>query len=248
MYKLILYYKQKATYEDRVKSLTETLERIQGKWKTVFDAVAVEKIGKKMAERVKNDIRSIAPQVRGKIVSSKSMALPLSKSKNLNTTNTPILILYRDDEPVNVYPHMLGTAYLEIETQLNRILENGIEAHMAAQGLLEKPMQKILADAPSTLENGMRFLDADLDVGFGVADAILQDSGGRMVVLEVETRATETAVAQVSRLSAGYALQNKLLPEKVRKIILCQSFDEKTMKACLGANVELYKLTAEKVC
>ncbi|MGB9135345.1 MAG: endonuclease NucS domain-containing protein [Candidatus Bathyarchaeia archaeon] len=248
MYRFVLYYEQKASYQDRIKSLNETLERIHGRWKADFTAVTVEKIGQAMVERVKNDIRRITPQVRGKIVSSKNMVLPLSKSKNLNTTNTPILILYQDEQPISVYPHMLGTAYFEIETQLCKILENGLEVHLAAKGLLEEPMQKILADAPSTLEKGMRFLEANKDVGFGVADVLLQDSDGRIAVVEIETEATEAAVAQVSRLAAGYAHENELLPENVRKIILCQDFDEKTAKACLGANVELYKLTAEKVC
>ncbi len=248
LYKFILYYEQKASYNDRIRPMTETLEKMRKKWNVDFSIVETETLRSAQLERIKTDIRSIQPQTRGKIVSAKNKVLPFSKSKNLNTTNTPILILYHDERPVNVYPHMLGTAYFEIETQLESILESGPEAHMTAMGLLEEPIQKILADDPSILEKGMRFKEANKDVGFGVADVLLQDAKGKMVVVEIETRATEAAVAQVSRLAAGYAAQNGLLLDNVRKIILCQHFDEKTAKACRGANVELYKLAAEKIC
>ncbi|MCW4055205.1 MAG: endonuclease NucS [Candidatus Bathyarchaeota archaeon] len=248
MYKFVLYYEQKAPYQDKVRSSIEILEKIREVWKADFKVVMVETMGQTEVERVKDDIRSIPPQVRGKIVSGGNMVLPLSRNKNLNSKNTPILMLCRDDRPVNVYPHMLGTTYFEIGTQLSKFLRNGLEAQLATQGLLEEPIQKILADAPSILEEGMRFLDANKDVGFGVADVLLHDSGGRVVVVEIETKATEDAVAQVSRLAAGYASQTDFSPENVRKIILCQSYDGKTVKACRGAVVELYRLTSEKVC
>lgn len=248
MYKFVLYYEQKAPYQDKVRSSIEILEKIREVWKADFNVVMVETMGQTEVERVKGDIRSIPPQVRGKIVSAGNVVLPLSRNKNLNSKNTPILMLCRDDRPVNVYPHMLGTTYFEIGMQLSKFLRNGLETQLTAQGLLEEPIQKILADAPSILEEGMRFLDANKDVGFGVADVLLQDSGGRVVVVEIETKATEDAVAQVSRLAAGYASQPDFSPENVRKIILCQSYDGKTVKACRGAVVELYRLTSEKVC
>ncbi len=247
MYTFVLYYEQKAPYQDKVRSIIRILEKIRGVWKADFNVVMVETMGQTEVERVKDDMRNIAPQVRGKIVSAGNMVLPLSRNKNLNSKNTPILMMWRDDRPVNVYPHMLGATYFEIETQLDDVLRRGLDAYMTAHGLLEEPIQKILVDAPSVLEEGMRFLDANVDVGFGVADVLLQDSGGRAVIVEIETKATEEAVAQVSRLAAGYASQNNFSPENVRKIILCQSYDGKTVKACRGAAVELYRLTSEKV-
>ena len=248
MYKFILYYDQKASYQDRIKAIVKILEKTREKWKVDFDVLDVGALGHAELEQVKNDIRNIMPQTRGKIVSAKNKVLPLSKSKNLNTKNTPILLLSSDKRPINVYPHMLGTAYFEIEAQLERILEDGPEAHMTAKGLLEEPMQKILADDPSVLEEGMRFKDANIDVGFGVADVLLKDTEGKIVVVEIETKATEAAVAQVSRLAAGYTSQHKLSQDFVRKVILCQQYDERAAKACKGANVELYQLITKKVC
>jgi hypothetical protein len=248
MYRFTLYYAREATYQTTVKSLTEDLERIRGKWKVEFSVAAIEDAEQTQVEKVRNEIRSIAPQVRGRIVSGNNMVLPLSRSRKLNTINTPILMVYQDDKPVNVYPHMLGTAYFEIDTLLHTVLQNGLETHMTALGLIEEPLQKILADAPTTLEKGMLFLGANVDVGSGVADVLLKDAAGRTAVVEIETKATETAVAQVSRIAAGYARQNNLSTGNIRKIVLCQDFDQKTAKACVGAGVELYKLTVQKAC
>ena len=248
MYRFVVCYGRSAPYQDRVKLIVEALEEIRQKWKIEFNVLEIEAMEPVQIERVKNDIRSVIPQVRGRIVSAQSIVLPLSKSKQLNTTNTPILMLYRNEEPVDVYPHMLGTAYFEIEQQLEKILENGPEAHMTAKGLLEEPMQKIVADAPQILEGGMQFLDANTDVGFGVADVLLQDSDGQTVIVEIETKATEAAVAQVSRLAAGYASQKHLPAENVRRIILCQSYEESAAKASRGTNVELYRLAVERIC
>jgi len=248
MYKFVLYYEKKASYQDRMERIVEALEKVQNKWKVGFTIVDVEALLPSQVEQVKKDIRSIQPQVRGKIVSAKNKVLPFSKSKNLNTKNTSILVLYYREEPINVYPHMFGTTYFEIEPQLEAILDKGLEVLMSARGLLEEPMQKILADDPAILEEGMCFKDVNKDVRFGVADIILQDAEGTIAVVEIETKAAETAVAQVSRLAAGYTLQNSLSMDNVRKIIFCQHFDERTVKACRGANVELYRLTTEKVC
>lgn len=248
MYRFILYYEQEVSYKLRKQSILETLRKIRKKWNVDFNIVDIETLKPTQVERARNDIRSIQPQIRGRIVSAKKNVLPFSKTKNLNTKNTPILVLYHNDMPINVYPHMLGSTYFEIEPQLEKILENGPEAHVVAKGLLEEPMQKILADNPTILQEGMHFIEANKDVGYGVADVILQDSEGRAAVVEIETRATETAVAQVSRLAAGYATQNKLPLDNVRKIILCQQFDRKSAKACQGASAELYRLVAEKIC
>ena len=42
MYKFVLYYEQKAPYQDRVKSIAETLDKIRGVWKADSSVVMVE--------------------------------------------------------------------------------------------------------------------------------------------------------------------------------------------------------------
>ena len=93
----------------------------------------------------------------------------------------------------------------------------------------------------------MKFLGTEVEVEAGLIDILLQDAKGRIVVVEIETKANETAVAQVCRLAASYSSTDKVAEDTIRKVIVCQQFEEKTVRACKGANVELYKLNMKRV-
>jgi len=247
MYRFLLYHDEDAAYASKIRVLTDLLEKINHKWEVDYRVVEAEKLSSSQVERLKEAIRNTMPQLRGKIVSSRSKILPLSKSKNPNLTNTPILLLYHNERPINVFPHLLGTAYFDIEGALESIVKNGPRAHLVARGLLETPIQKILADDPSILEDGMKFIEADVEVESGVIDILLEDAENKFVVVEIETRAREAAVAQVCRLAASYSSTNKVSSDDVRKVIVCQQYDGNVVKACEGANVELYTVGIRRV-
>jgi hypothetical protein len=247
MYKFALYYEKDATYSERIPEIEALLEEIRRKWKAEYRLIEANSLSPLQIDQLKNDIRSILPQIRGKIVSSRNRVLPLSKTKNPNLTNTPILLLLHNDRPVNVFPHLLGTTYFDIETSLENIARDGPKVHLAAKGLLEEPIQKILADDPEIVEKGMKFLGADVETESGEIDLLLQDSENRIAVVEIETRASEPAVAQVSRLAVGYSSKTKISQNKIRKLIVCEQFDENTVSACQGANVELHKVSIRRI-
>jgi len=246
-YKFALYYEEDAAYSKRIHRIEALLEEIKHKWKVEYSLIEAHSLSPLQIDQLKNDMRSILPQMRGKIVSSHNRVLPLSKTKNPNLTNTPILLLFHDESPVNVFPHLLGTTYFDIETSLENIVEDGPKAYLAVKGLLEQPIQKILADDPEILEKGMKFLDVDVKTESGVIDILLQDSENRIAVVEIETKANESAVAQVSRLTVGYLTKAKISQNRIRKLIVCEQFDESTASACQGAEVELYKVNIRRI-
>jgi len=246
-YKFVLYYERNATYSERIPKIKRSLEEIKCKWNVEYCLMEACNLSPSQIDRLKNDIRSILPQTRGKIVSSQNRILPLSKTKNPNLTNTPILLLFLENRPLNVFPHVLGTTYFDIETSLESIVENGPKAYLAVKGLLEEPIQKILADDPEILEKGMRFLGVDVKTERGIIDLLLQDSKNKITVVEIETIASESAVAQVSRLAVGYSTKAKISQNTIRKLIVCEQFDENTVSACQGADIELYKMTIKKI-
>jgi hypothetical protein len=246
-YKFTLYYEKDARYSERISNIEKLLKEIRRKWKADYRFVEACSLSPLQTEQLKNDIRSILPQMRGKIVSSRNRVLPLSKTKNPNLTNTPILILFHDDMPVNVFPHLLGTTYFDIETSLENIAKDGPKAHLAVKGLLEEPIQKILADDPEILEKDMKFLGIDVETESGEIDLLLQDSEDRIVVVEIETRASENAVAQVARLAVGYSSKAKISQNRIRRLVVCEQFDENAVSACQGTNVELYKVDIRRI-
>ena len=247
MYKFFLYYDESAAYASEIPALVDLLENIKVKWEADCHVAKAQDLSSSQVEQLREDIRNTMPQLRGKIVSSRSKVLPLSKNKNPNLTNTPILLLLHNERPINVFPHLLGTTYSDIGPALRSMAEDGPKAHLAARGLLENPIQKILADDPATLESEMRFVEADVKVESGVIDILLQDARDKFIVVEIETRAREIAVAQVCRLATSFTSVRKFSTDDVRKAIVCQQYDENVVESSRGANVELYVIELARV-
>jgi len=226
-------------------AIRQRMRGIAAKWKTEFEEFDVDKLTAEQVRRLIDDIRSIAPQIRGRIVSSRGKVLPLSGSKLLNVANTPIVVLRDNESAMSVFPHLLGTAYFDVESSLDRILNLGPREYFQGRGLLESPIVKILADNPTLLEEAMKFIGSSIEVPAGVVDILLQDREGTDVLVEVETKAGDDAVGQVLRLARSHA--EKTGKRHVRKLIVCHDFDVGLPLACKEAGIELFRLSFLKV-
>ncbi|MEM2941889.1 MAG: endonuclease NucS [Candidatus Bathyarchaeia archaeon] len=242
-----LYLGPDSSRSPRAQGLISLLEEIRKKWMMEYVVICTEQLSTENMNEIEREIRSIPPQVRGRIVSSRNHVLPLSRTKRLNLGNTPIILMRKNGLPVDVYPHLLGTKYYSPEDFLEKILRVGPVDYLEARGILEDPLVKIVADCPNSLEEGMTFLGADLQTDAGVIDALLKDRLENFVVVEAETRAKDSSVAQVCRLSAGYARSMNVPPDKIRKIVVCLSFEGQLAATCEGSNVELYRLEFKRV-
>jgi hypothetical protein len=243
-----LLYSEATEYSSSLSIIQNLTVKAAEKWnvKTTFLDVTREK--NENLEKLKADIRSVPPQVRGRIVTSRNYLLPLSSGKNLNVTNTPIAIVYEDNGiPSDVYPHLIGTFYMTIEEFLERMIKMGPSNYFSMRGLLEDPIMKILSDSPSTLEKGMHYIDCEVKTSVGDIDILLRDKRGKHVVVEIETNASENAVSQVCRLASGYASYAHHNLNKIRKIIVCLNYDKSILESSKGANVEVYQLCCRNI-
>ena len=146
-----------------------------------------------------------------------------------------------------MYPNLLGTAYTDVTAALTQLLATGLQAYSRARELLEGPVLKILVDFPEVIEPGMTFVDSEVDVSIGVIDLLLRDDTGGDVVVEVELRAGDLALGQVSRLAAGLAQFRGTSANPLRKVIVCLDHTKNLEAACRGSNVELYRIAANRV-
>jgi len=245
VYKLELYFKPSARYESDLDGIRELVRRVEKKWNIPCHEFDIGVFSADEQTGLADDIRSIPPQVRGRIVSSRGKTLPLSGSKLLNLENTPIVLLRENERAVDVFPHLLGTTYFGIVTAVEKMLALGPIEYFRSRGLLEDPIVKILADAPELIEKGMSFVGSNVELTDGSVDLILRDCEGTDVVIEVETRASDQAVGQVLRLANSYASQTGR--SRVRKGIVCILFDAGILSACKEAEVELFRLSFERV-
>jgi hypothetical protein len=242
MYKLELYYDCNATYSADLQQISDVMEKLKQTWQIDYNTFETQDISPEESQKIETSIRSIPPQVRGRIVSSGNHILPLSRKKKLNLKNTPIIILKKKGIPTAVFPHLLGTNYGRPLDSLSRILKVGPDEHLEAKGLLEDPIVKILSDYPEALGIGTSFVNTNVETDAGIIDILLKDDLENYIVVEVETKAKDAAVAQVCRLTAGYAKSINLPLENIRKAIVCISYEGQLDVTCEGSQVELYQI------
>ena len=246
--KLVALFDASGRYSDRVSVIEKLLDAITERWGIQYKLLYREEISPSLVKQFENQIRCVAPQIRGRIVASGHHILPLSRNKNLNLTNTPIILFLEDDEtPVYVLPHLLGTAYFDVEESLKRMLATGPRFYLEARGLLEDPLKKILVDDPSIIETNLRLMGLDVECGTGIVDVVFEDSEKRVIVVEIETHARENAVTQVLRLASGYASGIGKTLDQIRKAIVCRYYDDNVCMLCRELGIELYKVELMKV-
>ena len=247
MYKIELYYDQNAPYSTDLQKILDIIKKLKQTWQIEYDIFEAQNISAEEIQKVEASIRSIPPQVRGRIVSSGNHILPLSRKKNLNLKNTPIIILKKKEIPTAVFPHLLGTNYGKPLDSLSRILKVGPDEYLEVKGLLEDPIVKILSDYPEALGIGTSFVNTNIETDAGIIDILLKDRSENHIVVEVETKAKDVAVAQVCRLAAGYAKSTNLPFSKIRKAIVCINYEGQLKATCEGSDVELYQVELVRI-
>lgn len=247
LHKIEFYFDPDGSYAPKIQTLISLLEELKHRWMMEYVLVKSEELSPEEMEKVESAIRSIPPQVRGRIVSSGNHILPLSRTKRLNLRNTPVILIMKNGLPVDVYPHLLGTNYSSPEDSIAKILRVGPDEYLEARGILEDPLVKIIADYPDFLEEGMVLLRVNAQTEVGVIDALMEDGSKNPVVVEAETRARDSSVAQVCRLAAGYAKSIGVPPERIRKMVVCLDYEGQLVATCEGSNVELFKLELRRI-
>lgn len=260
-YKYLLYVKSsnaESLFADSARDLLQKLEQ-QEETVTVkvVDASQLTEIDQ---EKIAAEIRTIPPQIRGRVVSGGGMILALSHTKNLNFDNTPILII-RDslDRPIAVFPHALEEKVEGVEDHLRDAIMSGADKALHRRRVpTEELLTELISMAPSMLEEGATVLGREYPTSTGRIDLLLLDKNKNPIVVEVEVTATEQAVGQVCKLAEGYSdstkrqligfgSKNKAEEKSVRKAIICLKAKGKLQEACRSAGVELYQLKAERL-
>jgi Holliday junction resolvase-like predicted endonuclease len=210
-------------------------------------------------DKIAAEIRTIAPQTRGRVVSGGGMTLALSGKKNLNLDNTPILLVKDSlDRPLSVFPHALEGKVETVQDHLNNALERGTDAALHEKRVpTEELLTELLSVVPSIVEEGLTVLGKEYSTATGAIDLLMLDRSDTPVVVEVEVTATEQAVGQVCKLAEGYVQSLRRQESdnatkqgndvKIRKAIVCIKTKGMINRACKSAGVELYQLGTERI-
>jgi hypothetical protein len=198
-------------------------------------------------EKAVDDIRRIKPQSRGSVVASGGKTMPISGSKKLNLQNTPVILVKEtngseaDSKPVYVFPCKVGERYYRVTDGIS-FLKETLPHLLDLPGEMEETIASILRTSPDKLESGLVFRSAEDQISTGKTDLVFNDSRGSILIVEVEREATDSAIGQILRLSAGYEKDKHLEPHTVRSSIACFRINDNVLAAANRARIEVWKV------
>jgi hypothetical protein len=236
--RLDLYYDERAPYAaelERVLSLVKELERSTSAEASLHGS---KDMGKDEAANLVDAIRSIIPQERGSIVTSRGVFLPLSKSKKLNLGNTPVLVVRLDERLSYVFPCKIGERYYDLVAGLEHLKSSWPLLRPLSEPREEKTIVELVAHDPSIIENGLELMGIEIGTGSGFADLLLKDPLGNITVIEVERETGDAAIGQVLRLAA--ALEKEKRGVEVRGAIVCMRIRDGVLAAAARANIGVW--------
>ena len=238
---LELYYAKLASYSKTLRDILELISSVQKEKRIELKLVEKSELSTEALRVVISNIRSVYPQARGAIKTSRNNLLPLSNSKNLNLTNTPVLIVKAEQNVVYVFPCRIGESYFDIKKGIQHLSRN-LPNLPPLQGKMEDALIDRLLSNLNVYEKGLKKEQVKFETSAGEADVLLRDSHGLYVLVEVEREANDHALGQVLRLAAGFAKTRNLQKEKLRVVIASERKRGAIEDAARWANVEVWTI------
>jgi hypothetical protein len=170
-------------------------------------------------------IRSIAPQVRGRVKSGRGYSLPLSNSGRLSLGNTPVAIVYSSGIPVDVYPKFRMGRYYKLT-----------DLFLSPKRLgREELLIQIIESKPSLIDPEWTSVETEVQLASGRADLLIRSPSG-LILVECKDQADQGALGQLLKQSTGLG---------AKLVLACFDAKEGIAEACREHGVYLVKLTLE---
>jgi hypothetical protein len=239
-FKLFLYYDLKSVYPDKISELVQLLDSIRTQHAIEFEEIPRDKMTSESEGNLKNALYKLQlhPEGRGEIVTGRGNMLPLSKGKNLNLANTPILLIEENGKPVDVLPKRIQGHFTSVKAGLLDMLENGLQIGKIVPSVENMAISRVIKD-PRIIEDGLEIIGREIDVPAGKIDLLAKDQNQMYLVVEFEREATDECIGQIIRLSASFVKQNKLSSEAVRKMIVCGRAYDHYIDAAKSVSIEV---------
>lgn len=238
---LELYYDKLASYSKTLQEILDLISSIQKEKSFELRLVEKSELSTEEMKAVISKIRSVYPQARGAIRTSRNNLLPLSNSKNLNLTNTPVLIVKSEQNVVYVFPCRIGESYFDIGKGIQHLSRN-LPNFPPLEGKMEDAIIDHFLSNLDAFENGLKKEQVKFETSVGEADVLLRDAQGLYILVEVEREANDHALGQVLRLAAGFAKTRNLQKEKLRVVIASERKRGAIEEAARWANVEVWTI------
>ncbi|MGI0078441.1 MAG: endonuclease NucS domain-containing protein [Nitrososphaerales archaeon] len=244
--RLELYYKSNESHTRPIEETMKECEEISSDFNVSFSSFENSQMDDEMKSRVADKIRSIIPQRRGAIVTSRKMILPLSGTSRLNLGNTPILVVENDGKPVLVFPCRLGETYYSLEDGIAYLKANLPELSPLI-GSSEEDIMAFILKQPEVLEKGLHDPRKEVETLSGAIDLLFLDANNRCLLIEVEREANDASLGQTLRLCAAYERKLALPNNSVRGMVACMRAGESIKDAASRAGIEIRVIETKEI-
>ena len=245
MRKHVLYVNKSHEDLEYIKIL---LQKIKNKHQIDHQVVTSDKLDETKIKVLLDQIRIASRNAEARATSSGGGMLPISRSKKLNVDKMPILLVIEEGRPINVFPQEKGPkgSRTEVIRYLEQLLEADTFQGFEKQVISEDDIWKIASNFPSIIEEGLEYRSREVEVEGGIIDIVFVDQHGNHMLVEIEIKATDAAIGQVSRFVEGYCKKNKISREKIRKAIICIEISKNVLSACKENEIEVYQFGINK--
>jgi hypothetical protein len=234
---------------EELEHIETLLKKAKEKHQVNYQVITSEQLDERGREELLNQIRTVSLRAKIRVKSRGGGApMPISRSSKLNMDQTPMLVVTENGRPSMVYPHERGPKghIFTVNSYLERLLESETVEGFEQQALSEEDICRIITNFPQMLEDGLKYQSREVVVDGGVIDMVFIDREGNHMLVEIEIKATDSAIGQVNRFPIPYAEKYGIPQERIRKAIVCIEISDSTLVACRETGIEVYQFRVKK--
>jgi RecB family endonuclease NucS len=234
-------YKTAQSPEEEIGSIRRLLEDAKKKHAIGYSIIDIATLTGDQKDDLLESIRLISRKNGKSVVSKGRGALPISRSGQPG--NIGILVQIEDGRPKDVFPHVKSGKRIDALMHLRDLMQaEDIDQLKSSESLSEQDISRMITTLPELIEKGLSFIETEVETGGGRIDAVFRDKNGAHLLIEIELKANDNAIAQVQRFKIPYSERSGVPLDKIRLGIICTGIGDSRLVACRGAGIEVYKL------
>lgn len=231
--------------ESEIEECIELLDKVKEKHQIEYDILNTSLLDEEEGKELRDKIRGVA--IDGISVKSQGNGpLPISR-KGDKFGKICTLLHYKDDKLKAVYPHSKNNKRNDVVTYLNKLIDSeDTNEVFDSDSISEGDISRIISTFPEFIEEGLEFVDVEVDTRDGRIDAVFKTPDEDHLLIEIEIEARDNAIGQVQRFKLAYSEKYGVAVDKIRLGIVCAKISESRSNACKGAGIEVYNLCLKR--
>ncbi|MHA1799505.1 MAG: endonuclease NucS domain-containing protein [Candidatus Helarchaeota archaeon] len=161
------------------------------------------------------------------------------------------IVIFKNDNPHQVFPCSRENKTFSVIDGLRQFLKKDFDIKEVKKSGFQKEikfkewdLQKLLASYPELIEDGLKFINLEVEVEGGSIDCVFKDKNDCYLIIETKLKATDQLTGQILRYATTFMKEYQV--ENVRKGIACIEINLKRIETFKELGIEIFKIKVEK--